>query len=193
MSKNLIFTKGQEIVHSAYTVKDDSIKILNVNSVILKQAFKNDATQECVLMTANVSSIGESALENCKELQIVEFTDKTECILCNGEENKINLANSNFDLTVQYHAFKNCEKLHTVVFPAMQKHKLTIEKEAFLGCKELRTVVIPNGEANIDGEAFKGCDTEKLVFVIKSDVANCSVERFAREYGFQCVTADNIL
>ena len=106
----------------------------------------------------------------------------------------LDLISTDKSITIQYAAFKNCISLHSVIFPKIPKDKiLTIEKEAFSGCKSLRTVVVWNGEAEIDTDAFRGCDTEKLVFVTNNTNTNCSVARFAREHGFQCVVADSIM
>lgn len=170
----------------------------------------NDLTVECVLMNPAVKVVEESAFENCKELQLVEYVDGDE-ILENGKnDNKIKMVSSSDNISIQYQAFKDCTKLHTVVFPCLlDKGKIVIEKEAFLGCKELRTIIILDEPKNqkktssrdtqitkpiisydIADDAFKGCDTDKLVFVVTK---NSDAERYAREHGFHFVHPDNIV
>lgn len=186
--KKLIFVKNNEIVHSAYIVDESSIKTNSISSNIAKEAFKNDTTQECILLDSKVNTIGESAFENCSEIQIVMFSENKE--LKNEKETELAVSKT---LSIHYQAFKNCYKLHTIVLPKMSKHKkIKIEKEAFLGCKELRTIVIPEGRAKIAEEAFIGCDTEKIVFVIFNQNNNCIVAKYAREHGFRYIVADPI-
>ena len=197
--KNLYFTRTLDgIVHSAYTVKADSLNPHKANANICKEAFKNDSTIECLLLEVNVASVAESAFENCKELQIVEYTEGDELlaneneILANDDKGNIKLTSSS-NISIQFHAFKNCEKLHTVVFPKLDKGgQLTIEKEAFFGCKELRTVVLmsdKDASVEITEGAFMGCDFNKLVFVVSP---KSTAEQYAREHGIRFVYADNV-
>lgn len=199
--KSLIFLENNEIVHSAYIVEELSIKANTISSNIAKEAFKNDTTQECILLDSKVNTIGESAFENCSELQFVEFSEKLKLLgsTIRDSENKELKIEKELELVpakslfIQYHSFKNCCNLHTIVLPKISKrNSLIIEKDAFLGCKELRTIVISGGYASIDEEAFRGCDTEKLVFIVFNPNNNCTVAKYAREHGFRCVIADSI-
>ncbi len=107
---------------------------------------------------------------------------------CTGQKNKgvENLPVISSDLNVQYHAFKDCSKLHTVVFPKTEKEKkIVIEKEAFSACSSLRTVVLcGDGDFEIDDYVFSGCNTDRLVFVVSKE---SGAERFAREHGYRWV------
>lgn len=200
--KSLIFSKNNEIVHSSYIIDETSIMCNKISINIVKDAFKNDTTQESILMNSNVNTIGESAFENCNELQIVEFVKDFSllgsCINQSVSEESKNVKEielvSSESLFVHYHAFKNCCRLHTVILPKMSKSKkIIIEKEAFLGCNELRTIVAYGDDVMIEEEAFKGCDAEKVVFVITSSNKNNSVARFARENGFRFIFCNSIL
>ena len=185
--KNLLFTDTNGIIHVVYTLDGDSLKIIKLNNKILRNAFKNDTTTECVLLDSKVSVIELSAFENCSKLQIVEYVEHKE-ILTN-EDGKIPLLKAT-NVIIQKHAFKNCGMLHTVIFPNSEENgKIVIEKEAFLGCKELRTIVLRGNGFDIADDAFKGCDMDKLVFVVSPD---SSAERFAREHSFRFVCPDNI-
>ena len=198
--KNLVFTNKGIATHSAYTVREDALLKAYLNENIGAKAFKNDSTIECVLFSANTKIIADSAFENCKNLQIAEYeevkSELKECesaadipVLGNDAEGRINLSSPVNNITVQHHAFRDCDSLHTVVFPKLCK--VIIEKEAFLGCTELRTVVLWDGDADIDADAFIGCDSDKLFFLTNCEDMNCNVIKFARENGFRYVIADN--
>ncbi len=226
-----------ELVHSVYTVDESRLRIKAVKRSVGMKACANDDTIECVLFNQSVSSIKESAFENCCELQIVEWTEDGKLIgEVYGKVNKskskqkkeptqqdIKILELSDRFAVQYRAFKYCSKLHTVVFPKNceedneddevnksnegnevnevsevsevkedknVKNKIVIEKEAFSGCKSLRTVVLlGNGTFDIDDNAFAGCDTDRLVFVVTD---GSGAERYAREHGFRWVYGTNI-
>lgn len=185
--KKLIFTKGGNIVHSAYTVDDSKLKPYVYSNNIQQKASMNDNTVGIVYLKSNVSAISQSAFESCKELQIVEYADDGK-LLDSSETGKLDIKSSATESFVHFHAFKDCDKLHTVVFP--KNCTVSIEKEAFIGCKNLRTVALPDGDAVISTDAFTGCDKDKLVFITAGD-ENCAVARFARENGFCCKQVDN--
>ncbi|MBQ9622241.1 MAG: leucine-rich repeat protein [Treponema sp.] len=209
--KNLVFTNNGTCVHSAHTLREDSLLKAYLNENIGSKSFKNDSTLECALFSSNTKIIFDSAFENCRNLQIAEYEEVEELkkevkdqdgnvvkkaetaadlpILGNDVKGGINLSSSENEITVQHQGFKDCSKLHTIVFP--KNCNVVIEKEAFLGCTELRTVVLWKGDADIDDGAFIGCDTDKLVFVTNSEELDCDVIKFAREHGFRYVIADN--
>ena len=68
--KNLVFFKANKIVHLAYTMNMDSLKICKISTNIAQNGFKDDFTTEYGLLEPTVSVIETSAFENCKELQI---------------------------------------------------------------------------------------------------------------------------
>ncbi len=186
--KNLYFKNNMGLVHFAYSV-NASMNVVSLSINPACSSFKNDNTTECVLCTS-VQEIGKSAFENCSELKIVEWVS----INCNNDsdENSILSTDKNGcytnavlkgNLHIQYQAFKNCGKLHTVVFPKCDG--LIIEKEAFASCRSLRTVVFfESNNTEISSDAFAECDKKKLVFVVEN---NPEAVRFARELGIECV------
>ena len=209
-TKTLTFSNSNgEVVHSAYTVKPGNIATLDGN--IGKNTFRNDSTLEWALLSSNVKTIAESAFESCRELQVVEYGELKDQMQAseqnsttskagaqpqeNSQEKKIiEPISLTGTVTVHCRAFKDCQKLHTVVFPKCDG--VTIEKEAFAGCTSLRTVVFWSENGNlsvtIDADAFIGCGIDRLVFVTNLADENGSVARFAREHGYQLVVANDI-
>ena len=186
MTNILHFTHSGKIVHSAYSLSSDVITV-SVSAELSEKTFMNDSTAEIVLLSSATSVIPQSAFENCRELQVVEYSDDGK-VLDSVDADKVDINSSVTEVSVHFHGFKNCEKLHTVIFP--KNCKVTIEKEAFIGCKNLRTVVLPDGDTDIASDAFTGCDKDRVVFVTAGD-EKCNTARFARENGFRCVGVDN--
>lgn len=190
--KSMIITDTCKLVHSVYTVDETRVKTIAVNQQVGTKAFANEATTECVLFDQHATVIGESAFENCKELQFVQWTRNGEMLAFESTEDESKRMDNLFDvaekLTVQYRAFKDCGKLYAVVFPKING-SLIIEKEAFAGCTSLRTVVLPwNGTFDIADDAFLGCDKDKLVFAVTK---GSKAENFARQHGYRCVYGTN--
>lgn len=173
----------------AESANDNKLRVVVINgdiSTIGKNAFENDETVQKVVLPKNVNTIEEKAFKNCKEFQVVEFENvkinenKAKYATEEIKDKKTTSTKTESTLAVQYQAFKDCAKLHTVIFPKIESNKkLLIEKEAFSGCTALRTVVIPceqNAEVQISDDAFYGLNN--VVFVTE----NPCVEQFAREH-----------
>lgn len=120
--------------------------------------------------------------ENNNQPAVVEETDqeKQSADKNTGNGGKNNQPAPAKKLTVQYSAFKNCRKLHTVDLSGAQA--LRIEAEAFADCDSLRTVVLPEN-CSISENAFTGCRPDILCFVAPK---NSGAGEYAREhnYGF---------
>lgn len=183
------FDNGSALIHFAYAeIKLNEPVTLNLtteNKIIMisPRAVSNCSSLQQVVLGESVLTIAEKAFVECGELQIVKYSKKEDCQ--NQKDSFVELENGK-TLSVQYQAFKECAKLHTVVFPEIKKGAtIRIEKESFLNCYELRSVIlIGNGTFEISEDAFSGCDTKKLVFVCTKDSI---VEQFARENGYRWV------
>lgn len=142
--------------------KEDECIILGTQSVIAKEAFKNSTVENILLSKARV--IEQSAFENCKELKFVAWGEdnaltETKQVLFYPDENYIFgfetiPAEGAEKVLIQNSAFKGCDKLETVIFPA---NPCIIEKDAFAHCRSLRTIVLPGGDTEIIGDHFIGC------------------------------------
>lgn len=177
----------------AESTNDNEFRVVAINGDILvigENAFENDETVQKVVLPKNVNTIEKNAFKNCKKLQVVKFRN-VENEESKAKDEEVNYATEKINdeettpttettIIIQYQAFKDCAKLHTVIFPKIETNKrLVIEKEAFSGCTALRTVVIPcdqNAEVQISDDAFYGLNN--VVFVTE----NPCVEQFAREH-----------
>lgn len=169
--------------------KDSAIFSWSDNK-IPKYAFRNDKTlkvfsRKCA--EKDKVKICESAFENCRELKAVVFRKKK--LKAKDKTIHIKKKPKIKSLSIQYHAFKDCDNLHTVVFPPFSS--LSIEKEAFANCKNLRSfvliedVVSAGSAITISEEAFSNCND--ITFICKKDG---KVARFARENNFKVVSID---
>lgn len=171
----------QENQNEEYSCFPEDIKIISSN------AFQNSKVK-IIKLGKNIETIEKSAFENCSELELVY------CAKTKEDDSKkdspienIEILDSS-DFTIQANAFKNCEKLTTVIFPKITK-KLIIEKNAFVGCESLRTVVLltdDNAKICFTENPFEDCP-EYLTFICrkKSDIA-----KFARENEFRSIYVD---
>lgn len=159
---------------------------------IADNAFSNDNTVKYIKMEESIETIEKSAFENCSELEVVEigkcskiFDEDGSCYLIkeDNDSNKIAENTAAEELTIQFRAFSNCKKLHTVIFS--DNKSIVIEDEAFESCTSLRTVVIMSEKVSISPKAFCGC-SKFLTFVTSE---GSDVERFARENDFRSKNA----
>ena len=88
-----------------------------------------------------LSSVGESAFENCTTLKSIT--------LAGGMT------------SIPFLAFAGCSALSTVNIP---EGVLTVEENAFDACTALLTVVLPKSLVAIENGAFDGCTSLKTVF-----------------------------
>ncbi len=143
-------------------------------SEIGTEAFKNHASVQKFILPLSLTDIGESAFEGCKDLQIVEYTEVSQ------EEGN----SSQNSMYIRKNAFKDCNGLHTVIFPYINEGaSLTIAKDSFAGCSSLRTIVLRgNGKFHIHPDAFCHAREVTLVVTEASDA-----EAFAVENGYRSV------
>lgn len=99
-----------------------------------KEAFKDAASLEKVVIPEGVTTIGYGAFENCSALKEVSFPSTVTVITEN--------------------AFKNCDALEEVVIPDTVTE---IESYAFYACDSVKKISIGKGVTYIGREAFAGC------------------------------------
>ena len=95
-----------------------------------------------VLVPGGVTSIGDTAFEQCKSL--------------------VSIAMPNTVSSIGYRAFEGATSLASIAVP---DELTSIGGQAFLGCTSLASVALPDGLTSIGDQAFRGCISIALVYV----------------------------
>lgn len=134
--------------------------------IIAESAFANEPDISEIKLPSSLQTIEREAFKNCKSLKVVQFE-----------------GNENSELTIQFNAFEDCEKLDSVIFGADNSlKKVIIEKGAFEGCTSLRAVYLNSSGCKISDGAFSGA--ENIILAVKN---NSDAEHYARENGIRYV------
>lgn len=131
-------------------------KIYRITEVYEK-AFKDNTTLKEVVISQNVSKIGNSAFEGCTNLEKVTLKEGLITIGDKAFKDCSSLTGITMPATLQKigaYAFENCTKLKTV---KLNEGLLTIGKKAFYNCKALKQVKIPKSVLKIGSYAFAKC------------------------------------
>ncbi len=108
--------------------------------------FKGNTALTGVYIGENITSIGNEAFMDCKNLAMVDFTGVP------------------YSITVGAKAFKNCEDLVTIDLPAAK----SIGAEAFSYCTSLERFEIKSGTERLEGYTFTHCTSLKTITIPKS-------------------------
>ncbi len=136
-----------------------------------------------VYIPDTVTSIGNSAFENCSTLSSVTFASNVTKvdIGANAFKNCIALKEMNLPAcpTVGLTAFDNCTALKKIIF---SRGTESIGSYCFSNCRSLESVYMPNSVTTFGTNVFDGCNQEKMkVFTpLGSDA-----ETYAQNAGFK--------
>ena len=118
--------------------------------------------------TYSVTSIGEYAFYNCKDLTSVNIPNSVTAIESSAFESCSSLASitiPNSVTTIGDEVFSGCTGLTSVTIP---NSVTSIGKWAFSNCKGLTSITIPNSVTNIGDFAFHGCpDLTSVISLIE--------------------------
>ncbi len=115
-------------------------------TAIADGCFKGNTALTGVYIGENITSIGNEAFMDCKNLAMVDFTGVP------------------YSITVGARAFKNCEDLVTIDLPAAK----SIGAEAFSYCTSLEKLEIKSGTERLEGFNFTHCKSLKTIVIPKS-------------------------
>lgn len=108
--------------------------------------FKGNTALTGVYIGENITSIGNEAFMDCKNLAMVDFTGVP------------------YTITVGAKAFKNCTDLVTIDLPAAK----SIGAEAFSYCTSLEKIELKSGTERLEGYNFTHCKSLKTITIPES-------------------------
>lgn len=131
-------------------------KVYRITEVHDKAFYDNTSLRE-VVVSKNISTIGNSAFEKCINLKTVKLNEGLVNIGDKAFRDCSALESVKMPSTVQNignYAFENCVKLRTVT---LNNGLLKIGKKAFYNCKSLKKIKIPKSVLKIGSYAFGKC------------------------------------
>ena len=146
-----------------------------------KNCFK-DSRIKSINIPDTVTSIGDSAFENCSALTSISFGSNLTKITIGNSAFKNCIALKEITLpaaNVGQLAFDNCTALKRVVF---SKGTESIGNYCFSNCRSLESVTFPDSTSTFGTQIFDHCDQEKLI--VKCPLGS-DAENYALEQGFK--------
>ena len=148
---------------------------------IKESAFNNCSSLRNVNIPNTVTEIGSNCFKNCTSLISVTMPNGIEAIQESTFEGCSSLANitipnsiTNFGIK----SFKNCSSLHEITIP---DGITTIQESTFEGCSSLSNITIPEGVTEIGLNSFKDCSSlsaieipENVTTIAEGAFYNCS-------------------
>ena len=161
----------------------DNLGGINLSGVSVIGDYAFAATRISSATLTNLSRSGVGAFMDCKKLKNVTLGEKTR-LAPKMFENTILESVELYCDTIPDQAFKNCQKLKTVIsngnltylgteafYDCVKLTSVTFNGEceeiasfAFSGCDDLEVFTLPNGTVNIRDAVFSDSALEKLVF-----------------------------
>ena len=171
---------------------DRILKVVIDNSVtsIGNYAFEDCKEIKTVVIPDGVTSIGRGAFDSCENLSSVKMPQGLLTIGPRAFHNCTNLVEAtipNSVTSIGSSAFSYCKSLSRVILPNQLK---TIEDQTFEDCKNLETVVIPVGLSSIGKDAFSYCERLSSV-TIPNTVKSIGEDAFSCCSALKTVTIPN--
>ena len=131
-------------------------KVYRITEVHEKAFYDNTSLKE-VVISKNISKIGNSAFEGCLNLKKVTLQEGLVTIGNKAFKDCSALTSITLPSTVQKigaYAFENCVKMTSVT---LNEGLLKIGKKAFYNCKKLKKIKIPKSVLKMDSYVFGKC------------------------------------
>ena len=177
---------------SSILVDKDNANFTSIDGVLFNKACTSLITYPARKSGAayqipeSVTSIGDSAFENCSNLTSVTIPEGVTSIGndafwgCNGLTSVIIPEGVE---RLSYGIFKNCSKLKDVMIP---DSVVSIDAQAFYGCSSLANLEIPKNVASIEQRVFYGCSNLESI-TIPDGVISIELETFYDCIGLKSV------
>ena len=124
------------LTHSTYYIPSSLRSVTIMGGNILSGAFQNCNNLTNIIISDNVTSIGNSAFSGCKKL--------------------MNITIGNGVTSIDNSAFSGCSSLTSIT---IGDSVTSIGERAFSGCSSLVSITIGNGVTSISEETFSGCSS----------------------------------
>ena len=171
-----------------------SITILDGETSIEDEAFKDRTRLTSVTLSESVTSIGKRAFSGCSNLASITIPNsmavtsiEEETFYCCSNLTSITIPES--VTSIGEKAFMGCSSLTAITIP---ESVTSIEQEAFNGCSSLTSITIPNSVMNMGIWAFMDCRGLTSVTIPES-VTSIGVGAFSRCSGLTSITIPNSL
>ena len=144
---------------SGFKNYQNRIILLSNLTSIGDSAFQNCSGLTSIEIPSSVTSIGDSAFEGCSSLASIEIPSSVTSIGdsafygCSGLTS-IEIPSS--VTSIGTYAFRYCSSLESIEIP---NSVTSIERYAFEGCSSLASIEIPNSVTSIGDSAFEGCSS----------------------------------
>ena len=160
---NLYTTDKRKLI--SYLSKGENFIIPDSVTSIGNSAFENCSSLQSVTISDSVTSIGDCAFLDCSSLQSVTIPDSVTSIgnsafsVCKFLQS-VTIPDS--VTSIGNSAFGSCSSLHSVTIP---DSVTSIGDGAFAGCSSLYSVTIPDSVTSIGNEAFSRCSSLQSIFI----------------------------
>ena len=121
--------------------------------------YPKDKSEDAYTIPDSVTSIGDYAFENCRNLTSITIGNDVTSIGGYAFENcddLISITIPDSVTSIGDHAFSGCTSLTSITIP---DSVTSIGKRAFYNCCHITSVTIGNGVTSIGDEAFENCDS----------------------------------
>ncbi len=163
-----VSTETQEATVTGYTGEVENIEIApEINGYPVKHiaegAFKGNNTVKSVIISENITDIGNSAFAGCANLEGVHIEkvntipENAFCDCTSLESVYIGSVES-----IGYGSFSNCAGLISV---EIKDGLRRIDQMAFYECSRLSSVILPEGLLEIGGSAFANCTSLENIYI----------------------------
>lgn len=157
--------------------------------IVPDAAFNTMPNLKEVYLPKTIVEIHQSAFQNCKKLELVNFEDCPNLRRIDSHAFKdceklksVNLSNCSNELDISSFAFEDCQGIEDVSFPQSMRG---IHDYAFKSCRSISSIKLPDTIYRVGDLVFEGCIQLRKVSL------PCSVNRFG--YAFPaCVSLKEI-